>query len=212
MNAGAMAASLPMLPMAEGGAVGAPPKYMADGGATLPPPPFSSGFGSFVNSVMAPSLNYDVGNPSGLAPASSSTKGNEIDYPEAKPEAGPTGGKAAAAADAGIGGSHPTAFAFARGGPVPAMLSPGEKYLSPDKVDKVANGADPLSEGKKVPGKPKVAGAKNDYANDTVKATLQEGGIVLPRSVTQSKNPHWAAKKFVESVMAKQGLKPRLKK
>lgn len=91
------------------------------------------------------------------------------------------------------------------GGRVPAMLSPGERYLSPEKVEKVAKGADPIKEGKKVPGKPKVKGSKNSYANDTVPATLQEGGIVLPRSVTESKHPHWAAHKFVSAIMAKQG-------
>jgi hypothetical protein len=119
-------------------------------------------------------------------------------------------------ADGGLVGLAKKVLPFimaAQGGQVPALLSPGEKYLAPDKVAKVANGADPMREGKTVPGKPKVGGAKNDYANDTVKATLQEGGIVLPRSVTQSKNPHWAAKKFVEEVMAKKhGLKPRLPK
>ena len=55
--------------------------------------------------------------------------------------------------------------------------------------------------GEKIPGKPKVGGAKNDYANDTVPKTLNEGDIILPRSVTQSKNPHWAAHKFVQDIM-----------
>jgi hypothetical protein len=94
---------------------------------------------------------------------------------------------------------------MAEGGKVPAMVSPGERYLSPQAVKKVEQGADPIKAGKKVPGKAKVAGAKNDYANDTVPATLEEGGIVLPRSVTQAKNPHWAAHAFVSQLMAKQG-------
>jgi len=94
---------------------------------------------------------------------------------------------------------------MAEGGKVPAMVSPGERYLSPQAVKKVEQGADPIKAGKKVPGKPKVSGAKNDYANDTVPATLEEGGIVLPRSVTQAKNPHWAAHAFVSQLMAKQG-------
>lgn len=99
------------------------------------------------------------------------------------------------------------AIALAKGGQVPAMLSPGEKYLSPDKVEQVSKGADPMSIGKEIPGKPKVSGAKNSYDNDTVPATLEEGGIVLPRSVTQSKNPHWAAHKFVSEIMARQAPK-----
>ena len=96
----------------------------------------------------------------------------------------------------------------AKGGKVKALLSPGEKYLPPSKVDAVAKGKiDPMKAGKTVPGKPKIKGAKNSYANDIVPAELEEGGIVLPRSVTQSKNPEWAAHKFVLDVMAKKGLK-----
>lgn len=91
----------------------------------------------------------------------------------------------------------------AKGGKVPALVSPGEIYLKPDAAKKVAKGANPEKVGKKVPGKPKVGGAVNDYANDTVKASLDEGGIVLPRSVTQAKHPHWEAHKFVSALMAK---------
>ncbi len=94
---------------------------------------------------------------------------------------------------------------FALGGPVPALVSPGEKYLPPQAVEKVKQGANPLAMGQTIPGKPKVSGSKNSYANDTVPATLEEGGIVLPRSVTQSKNPQWAAHKFVSAILAKQG-------
>ena len=74
---------------------------------------------------------------------------------------------------------------YAGGGKVPALVSPGEKYLSPEDVEKVKKtGKNPMEVGKTIPGKPKVGGAKNSYANDTVLATLEEGGIVLPRSVT----------------------------
>jgi len=96
----------------------------------------------------------------------------------------------------------------ARGGKVPAMVSPGEKYLSPRDVKKVERGANPMEVGEKIPGKPRVKGAKNSYANDTVPKTLEEGGIVLPRSVTQAKHPHWAAHKFVSAIMAKNGKMP----
>jgi hypothetical protein len=92
----------------------------------------------------------------------------------------------------------------AEGGKVPALVSPGERYLPPKEVAKVVKGQkSPMEAGEKIPGKPKVGGAKNSYANDTVPKTLEEGGIVLPRSVTQSKNPEWAAHKFVRDVMAK---------
>lgn len=95
----------------------------------------------------------------------------------------------------------------AKGGKVPALVSPGEKYLKPTDVEKVKDGKNPMSVGEKIPGKPKVAGAKNDYANDTVSKTLESGGIVLPRSVTQAKDAPEKAAAFVRAVMAKQGLK-----
>ena len=95
----------------------------------------------------------------------------------------------------------------AQGGKVPALVSPGELYLNPSAVQEVAKGKNPMKVGEKIPGKPKVGGAKNSYANDTVKKNLDEGGIVLPRSVTQGKNPEWAAHRFVRDIMAKKGLK-----
>jgi len=101
-------------------------------------------------------------------------------------------------------------FTAAKGGKVPALLSPGERYLTPEKVNKVVKGkADPINDGKLVPGKPKVDGAVNSYKNDTVKASLDEGGIVIPRSITEGKNPHWEAMKFVHKTMAKGGKLPK---
>ncbi len=94
---------------------------------------------------------------------------------------------------------------FAEGGQVPAMLSPGEIRIHAKDVTAVAEGKKSPLAGEKIPGKPKVAGAKNDYANDTIPKTLNEGDIILPRSVTQSKNPHWAAKAFVEQILQKNG-------
>lgn len=97
----------------------------------------------------------------------------------------------------------------AKGGKVPAMVSPGEKYLKPSDVKEVAKGKNPMKVGEKIPGKPKVPGAKDSYANDTVPKTLEAGGIVLPRSVTQAKNAPEKAAEFVRAVMAKnrKGLK-----
>jgi hypothetical protein len=43
----------------------------------------------------------------------------------------------------------------------------------------------------------------NSYANDKVKALLSEGEIVLPRTVTQAKDPAGAAADFVAKIMAK---------
>lgn len=101
-------------------------------------------------------------------------------------------------------------MALAKGGRVPALVSPGERYLPPKEVEKVAKGKDPLKAGEKIPGKAKVKG--NSYKNDTVPKTLEEGGIVLPKSIMESKHPHWEAHKFVSAILAKQGLKKGLKK
>lgn len=102
-----------------------------------------------------------------------------------------------------------------KGGQVPAMVSPGEGYLSPEKVDQVKKGADPIKLAEKIPGKPKV---KGDHAiNDTKAKTLEEGGFVLPNTVMQAKNPAKAAHDFVlkhlsKSEGAKDEFKESLKK
>ena len=96
------------------------------------------------------------------------------------------------------------------GGTVPALFSPGEKYLDPNTAKKVAEGkASPMKDGKTVPGKPVVGGAKNSYSNDIVKANPKPGGIVIPRSVTQSKDAEEKAVAFVRDVFARKGALPR---
>ena len=96
--------------------------------------------------------------------------------------------------------------AMAHGGKVPAMVSPGERYLPPQEVEKVAQGKKSAHKaGEAIPGKAKVAG--DSLKNDTVKKTLTEGGIVIPRSVMQSTNPEEQARKFVAAVLAKQKSK-----
>lgn len=96
-----------------------------------------------------------------------------------------------------------------KGKKVDAVVSPGERYLSPNKVKEVAEGkANPMKAGEKIKGQAKVAG--DSYANDTVPKKLEEGGIVLPRSVTQSADPAHEAYKFVQAVLAKKGLKRSL--
>lgn len=94
---------------------------------------------------------------------------------------------------------------MAHGGKVPALVSPGETYLKPQDVEKVAKGANPLKEGERIPGKPKVKG--NSYQNDTVSKDLDEGGIVIPNSIMQSKDAEKKAAAFVKAILAKQGLK-----
>jgi len=95
---------------------------------------------------------------------------------------------------------------FAEGGKVPAMVSPGEKYLPPKEVKKVAAGQkEPHKAGVKIPGQAKVSG--DSLKNDTVPMTLEEGGIVIPRSVMNSKDPAEQARKFVAAVLAKKQSK-----
>ena len=122
------------------------------------------------------------------------------------------GGAPAAGPSLGVGdlASSLGPMALAQGGRVPAMVSPGERYLPPKAVAQVAEGKkSPMKAGEKIPGKPAVGGAKNSYANDTVPKTLEAGGIVLPRSVTQAKDAPEKAAAFVRAVLAKQNLRKK---
>ncbi len=104
--------------------------------------------------------------------------------------------------------SHVANFLFAKGGAVPAMVSPGEIYLNPAEVDEVVSkGANPLKMGKRVPGQPKVKG--DSLKNDVVPATLEEGGVVLPRSIAAKKkmSPEKAAQFVHRAVKKKQARK-----
>jgi hypothetical protein len=92
----------------------------------------------------------------------------------------------------------------AKGGKVPAMVSPGEQYIPPEELKAVKEGKkDPLKAGERIPGEPEYPG--NDYRNDIVPKTLKEDGLVIPNEVMQSKNPHWAAMRFVQQHMAQGG-------
>lgn len=60
-----------------------------------------------------------------------------------------------------------------------------------------------MKKGGKVPGKPVYAG--NNEKNDVVPAMLSKGEIVLPNTVTQSRDPVGAAAQFVAMLEAKKG-------
>lgn len=89
--------------------------------------------------------------------------------------------------------SHVANFlAMSKGGEVPAKVSPGEIYLRPDQVKEVLHkGANPLKIGYKFPGKSKVKG--DSTKNDTVPATLEDGGIVIKRSIVNKNDPDKAS-------------------
>lgn len=119
----------------------------------------------------------------------------------------------AAEAASSAGAEGLAALFAAKGGEVPAMVSPSEVYLDRKAVKEVARGKDPITAGERIPGKAKVSG--NSYANDTVPKMLESGGIVIPKSVMESKHPHWAAHAFVSQILAKNGKlppKPKSKK
>lgn len=83
---------------------------------------------------------------------------------------------------------------------VPALVSPGEVYLNPGKAKEVVNKKeDPMKAGKHIPGKAKFKG--DNYGNDTVPAKLDEGGIVIPRSITEGPNAKEKAYAFVAAHM-----------
>lgn len=94
---------------------------------------------------------------------------------------------------------------FSDGGEVPAMVSPGEIYLSPEKVDKVLKeGVDPAKIGEKFKGKASVKG--DSLKNDTIPKTLKEGGVVIDRKNVGSREKR---ELFVHRTMAKKKVKAR---
>lgn len=101
----------------------------------------------------------------------------------------------------GSGGGPGSTMMAAEGGPVN-----GPKSRVGQTLHGILNTGSTMKAGGKVPGKPVVDGATNSYKNDNVKALLSPGEIVLPRSVTQSKDPVSESAKFVQAIMAKRGL------
>lgn len=97
--------------------------------------------------------------------------------------------------------SHVANYLMASGGKVPALVSKDEVYLSPEKVQQVLNGADPMKVGQKfMGGKAKV---KDDSKkNDTIPVTLEEGGCVIPRHITTHKMASEKAELFVRRAMS----------
>lgn len=81
-------------------------------------------------------------------------------------------------------------FLFAKGGAVPAMVSEGEVYLSPEQVTKVINeGADPKKIGTHIKAQNKSQRAKvkgDSYSNDKIPVTLEDGGVVVDRKNMKS--------------------------
>lgn len=101
----------------------------------------------------------------------------------------------------GPGGHVASYLAMAKGGRVPAMVSPGEGYLSPEQAKAVAEGtANPLKVAQRIPGKAKVKG--DSIKNDTVPVNLDEGGVVIPRHIMNTMSPE-KAELFVHRALAR---------
>jgi hypothetical protein len=98
---------------------------------------------------------------------------------------------------------------YASGGKVPALVSPKEVYLSPDKVRAVVeHDADPMLIGEHIPGEDVVKG-KNSKKNDFIKKELDEGGVVVPISVTTHKKSSEKSRQFVKKTVAKHMKSPK---
>lgn len=96
--------------------------------------------------------------------------------------------------------------AMASGGMVPAMVSPGEIFLTPEEAKAVAEGsANATQIGEKIPGKAKVSG--NSYENDTKRKNLPIGGVVVPRTKVNTRDPDRSSYDFVRDVMAKKKVR-----
>jgi hypothetical protein len=231
---GGVMAAAPMIAMAAAAGGGMIQKYAEGGDASAFSGP-QSRFGQFISnqgSVSAPSMAAPMGSPSGAggqalleggkaagkavldqskknkAANDASEPQNEQDWNEIDDIAKQDQVAQATAGPGTMMAGEPAVGmpAAAEGGEVSALVSPGEKYLDPNEVKAVAKGkASPAQVGKVVPGKPKYKG--NNYANDVVPAKLKDGGIVIPNSIMQSKDPVNGAAQFVRDVLAKKKVK-----
>lgn len=89
-----------------------------------------------------------------------------------------------------VGPSRPDG-SFAEGGQVPNLKENYSSYKGSSHIGRLlmAEGGMAMQSGGHVPGTAKVDGAKDSYANDIVDAKLSPGEFVIPRHVTQSKDP-----------------------
>lgn len=97
----------------------------------------------------------------------------------------------------GLAGGIGALAALAEGGQVPQ----GPRSQLAQSLAQGGNVGGRLKSGGNVPGKPKHPG--NDYRNDTVKALLSPGEVVIPNSVMQSQDPARGAAAFVQAQLVK---------
>lgn len=201
----------PSAPPAGGGGGNWAGQYFSPGGASDgpgagAPAPTSgdSGYGSDVSKTVASGIG-GISKLFASKPLPASGPGSQEDIDSGGlplyPQAGfADGGKICP----GPHDSHVANY-LSGGGAVPAMVSPGEIYLSPDKVQKVIReGANPMKIGMKIPGKASKRG--DSLKNDTVPMNLEEGGIVIPRHITSKMSPE-KAELFVHRALARKKVR-----
>lgn len=105
----------------------------------------------------------------------------------------------------GLGSAVGTAIGLADGGVVNNPQSYYTNYFNNYASGGVIKGEGYANNLEPVPGQAKVAG--DSSKNDTVPAMLSPGEVIIPKSVMESKDPSNMAAKFIEAVMAKQGMK-----
>jgi hypothetical protein len=103
---------------------------------------------------------------------------------------------------------------MARGGKVKAMVSEKEVVVPPEDANSPRKSAQyvkkELATGGGIKARTpdeKAVKKGNSYDNDKIPADLEEGSIVIPRSVMQSKDPVRGSADFVSKVLAKRGKK-----
>lgn len=208
--------------MASGGEV----RKMYDSGGQVDANGPQSSFGRAMKGVMAPPLvnpagqfgggqsqdpNFSAGAQAGAGMGKTLMSGakaigksmSSSDQPDLNADSGEDNFGASDLSPNGSNGE----YTASKGGKVPALVSPGEVYLPPKKAKEVAKSPakNPLKEGQKIPGQAKVSG--DSLKNDTVKRTLDAGGIVIPRSIVNAKDAPSKAAAFVRAHLAKNGLK-----
>lgn len=189
------AADAAMMMAAQGGEV----KKMADGGDPSSSAPFQSNSTFGMQSKFGQFL---AGKSNDVQPQANAESSKQTQSGPAALNQGMTNlGKSLLSSS-----SSAPSTGMAKGGVVKSLVSKGETYLPPSKVDKVVkDGKNPLKEGEKIPGKPQYPG--NDYRNDVVPKNLKEGGVVIPNAVMQSADPAHEAYKFVQSVVSKRKVR-----
>jgi hypothetical protein len=153
--------------------------------------------GSFISSLQAPSgTNGPDQDVMGMTAATTGAGALQ----QGTTQLGAGIGKQVKGAGSGSSGSIPGGSSSLTLG---TGMSPGAPSLFGAHGGKVQNLGDLLKQGGKVPGTPKVKG--NSYKNDTVKALVSPGEVVIPNSVMQAKDPVRGAADFVRAILAKKG-------